>query len=268
VLVLLGLLFAFGMALGVGVYRHLIIPLRVKLVETRALVERREKLASLGLLASGVAHDVRNPLTSIKVGMYFQKTKFPVGSAERADAEVVEREILRLESILDDFLAFTQPPAPKLVTLQLNTFLHELGGYFTPQLSRANIQLVTEILSPMQVLADAAQLKQVIINLVQNASNSIGRNGQITLRARPDQRLLAGKQTSVAVLEVADTGKGIAPEIEKRLFQPFFTTKEDGVGLGLSIAAQIVQTLGGELQYQTQLNHGPIFGIVLPQITV
>jgi signal transduction histidine kinase len=266
VLILLGLLFAFGMALGIGIYRHLIIPLRIRLVETHALVERREKMASLGLLAAGVAHEVRSPLTSIKVGLCFQKTKFPPGSAGRADAEVVEREILRLENILDEFLTFTQPPAPNLVALQLNTFIQEMGGYFASQLKRVNIQFVTEILSPIQVMADAAQLKQVIINLVQNAANSIGRDGQITLRARSDHGLLAGKETSVAILEVADTGQGNAPEMEKQLFQPFFPTKENGVGPGLSIGAQIVQALGGELQYQTHVNHSTVFAIVLPQL--
>jgi signal transduction histidine kinase len=84
----------------------------------------------------------------------------------------------------------------------------------------------------MQVRADATQLKQAIMNLVQNAASSIGRDGRITLRARPDRKLLAGNETKVVVMEVADTGKGIPPEVEKRLFQPFFTTKQDGAGLG------------------------------------
>lgn len=267
VLILLGLLLVFVAAMALDVFRHLIAPLRVKLVETQAFAERHEKLASLGLLASGVAHEIRNPLTSIKIGMFMQKKKFQPGTPERADAEVVEREILRLEHILDDFLAFTRPAAPRLAALQLDAFLQELRHFFTPQLAGINVQLVTEILAPMQVRADAAQLKQAVINLVQNAANSIGRNGCITLRARPDRKLLAGNEMAVAVLEVADTGKGISPEVEKRMFQPFFTTREDGTGLGLSIAAQIVRKHGGELQYQTRTNHGTVFGIILPQVT-
>lgn len=266
VLALLGLLFVFGVILAVNVYRHLIAPLRVRLVETQAFAEQREELASLGLLASGVAHEVRHPLTSIKIGMFLQKKKFPPGTPERADAEVVEREIFRLERILDDFLAFTRPSEPEMAPLQLDPFLRELRQFFKPQLAGFNIQLITEILAPIQVRADAAQLKQVIVNLMQNAVNSIGRDGRITLRARPDRKMLAGNETDVAVLEVADTGKGIPPDVEKQLFRPFFTTKKDGTGLGLSIAAQIVRRHGGELQYQTEVNHGTIFGIVLPQI--
>jgi len=265
VLISLGLLFVFGAAMAVGVYRYLIAPLRVRLVHTQNFAELHEKLASIGLLAADAAHEVRNPLTSIKIGMAFQKNKLQSGSSERAEAEVVEREIVRLEHILDDFLALTRPSSPRLATLKLETFLQELRDFFMPQLAGVNIRLVTEILAPMQVRADAAQIKQAVISLVQNAVNSIGRNGCITLRARPDRKLLAGHETDVAVLEVADTGIGIPPEVEKQLFQPFFTTKKDGTGLGVSIAAQIVQRHGGELQYQTQMNHGTVFGIVLPR---
>jgi signal transduction histidine kinase len=85
------------------------------------------------------------------------------------------------------------------------------------------------------------------------------------LRSRRDRRPLAQVETEVVILEVADTGPGIAPEVEKRLFDPFFTTKPEGTGLGLSIAACIVQKHGGALQYQTLLNHGTTFGIILPR---
>jgi signal transduction histidine kinase len=199
--------------------------------------------------------------------MFFQKEKFPPGTPQRADAEVVEREILRLEHILDEFLAFTRPTLPKLAPVQLDVFLHELRQFFTPQLAAAKIRLVLQILAPMQVRADAAQLKQAIINLVQNAVNSIGSDGQITLHVRADRKVLTGKEAAVAVIEIADTGKGIPPEVERHLFQPFFTTKKSGAGLGLPIAAQIVRNHGGELQYQTQINHGARFSIILPQLT-
>jgi len=115
------------------------------------------------------------------------------------------------------------------------------------------------------VQVDPAQIKQVLINLVQNGIDSIGRDGSITLRARRDRQSLSGEEREVVILEVADTGKGIPPEVEKRLFDPFFTTKDDGTGLGLSIAARIVEKHGGALQYQTQTNRGTTFGIVLPQ---
>ena len=119
----------------------------------------------------------------------------------------------------------------------------------------------------MRIRVDPAQIQQVLINLVQNAADSIAHDGTITLRARRDRKPLANGETDVVILEVADTGKGIPPEIEKRLFDPFFTTKDTGTGLGLSIAAGIVQNHGGALQYQTHVHHGTTFGIVLPQAT-
>jgi signal transduction histidine kinase len=265
ILVSLGLLLIFGGALAVEIYRDLIAPLRVKLVESQALAERREKLASLGLLAAGVAHEIRTPLTAIKAALYLQKKKFQAGSSERDNVEVVEREILRLERIVNDFIRFARPADPEPAVLNVEDMLVELQSIFTPQLGEANIQLIMEILAPMRIRADGAQIKQVLINLVQNAADSIGEDGKIILRARPDQKRIANIERPVVAIEVTDTGKGISPEVEKRLFDPFFTTKEKGSGLGLTIAAQIVQKHGGELQYQTLVNHGATFGIILPR---
>jgi signal transduction histidine kinase len=130
---------------------------------------------------------------------------------------------------------------------------------------------------------DPQQIEQVLINLVQNAAESIERDGTITLRARslerPARTLMplaglprhsfrakAGHATTVVILEVIDTGKGIPPKVQERLFDPFFTTKEAGTGLGLSIAARIVEKHGGALQYQTEVGRGTTFGIVLPRV--
>jgi signal transduction histidine kinase len=112
---------------------------------------------------------------------------------------------------------------------------------------------------------DPAQIQQVLINLVQNAIESIGQTGTVLLRARTGSKRLNDAVTDVVILEVSDTGKGISAAVEKRLFDPFFTTKETGTGLGLSIVARIVEKHGGVLQYQTQVNKGTTFGIILPR---
>ena len=259
------LLFLAGLALAGIVYRDMIAPLRLKLVENQALVERQEKLASLGMLAAGVAHEIRNPLTAIKAIAFLQRRKSAAGSQVQADAELTLREISRLERIVNDFLLFARPGEPELTLLPAELPMQEVQRLLGPPLSEAQIRLVLESPVPLRLKADAAQLKQVLINLVQNAADSIGRDGTIILRARADRKRLDGKETEVAILEVADTGKGIAPEVAKRLFDPFFTTKDSGTGLGLSIAARIVREHGGTLQYQTQENVGTTFGIVLPQ---
>jgi len=263
----LGLLFVFGVALAAVVYRDMIAPLRVKLVASQALIERNEKLASLGMLAAGVAHEIRNPLTAIKAALFIQQKKFQRGSEEFSDTKLVEREILRLERIVNDFLQFARPTEPEFAVIQADALLQEVQTLLAPQLAKNNIQLTLEESPPLRIKADAAQIKQVLINLVQNAADSISQNGTVKLRARQDRKHISYTDTNVAILEVRDTGKGIPPEVEKRLFDPFFTTKDTGTGLGLSIAAAIVQKHGGSLQYQTQVHHGTTFGIVLPQVT-
>jgi signal transduction histidine kinase len=268
VLGLLALLFLFGVALAISVYSQMIAPLRVKLVQSQALAEQNEKLASLGMLAAGVAHEIRNPLTAIKAALFIQQKKFPAGSAERADVQVVEREILRLERIVNQFLQFARPKDPELALIPAELPLREVDSLMAAQLSKNGVQLIREPGAGLHIKADLEQIKQVLINLVQNAADSIEGSGKIWLRIREDRRRLRGGETDVAILEVADTGKGIAPEVEKRLFDPFFTTKESGTGLGLCIAARIVEKHSGALQYQTQMSHGTTFGVILPQVRV
>jgi signal transduction histidine kinase len=131
-------------------------------------------------------------------------------------------------------------------------------------LTKANIKLTTEFLEDPEIEVDPSQLKQVLINLVQNAAESIGRDGSITIRTRTLSRRPRSHGPAVALIEVQDTGKGIPPEAQKRLFDPFFTTKPSGTGLGLSIAARILEKHGGSLEYETELQRGTVFRLVLP----
>jgi signal transduction histidine kinase len=264
VLGLLGLLFVFGVALAAIAYRDLIAPLRLKLIESQMLAERQEKLASLGMLAAGVAHEIRNPLTAIKAALFIQQKRFAAGSPEYADSEVVQREISRLEKIVNDFLRFARPADPTLTVMASDELLREVQQFFAAQADKAGIRLALETVEA-PVRADASQMKQVLINLVQNAVESTERGGTVTLRNRRERKPLAGADRPVVILEVADTGKGIPPEVAKRLFDPFFTTKDTGTGLGLSIAARIVEKHHGALQYQTLTNRGTTFGVVLPE---
>jgi signal transduction histidine kinase len=260
----LALLLLAGGGLAVVVYGELIAPLRLKLVESQALVERQEKLASLGLLAAGVAHEIRNPLTAIKAWLFLQQKHLAPGTAEHADAEVISNEVGRLERIVKDVLLLGRPVEPQLAPVAADEPLRQVQALLKPQLEKDGIRLACADGIPARIKIDAPQIQQVLINLIQNAAESIGRDGDITLRARLGTARLAGGATEVVVLEVIDTGKGIPPEVQKRLFDPFFTTKDTGTGLGLSIAARIVQMHGGALRYQTQPNRGTTFGVVLP----
>jgi signal transduction histidine kinase len=252
-----GLLLALIAALAVLVYRGMIAPLRYQLTESQAIIARQEKLASLGVLAAGVAHEIRNPLTAIKFRLYSLRKSLSGAGADNEDALVIANEISRLERIVKDFLQFARPSEPELVAVPPQRILQEVHDLLEPQLEKAAIELKLEPSEAAWVRADTHQIKEVLINLIQNSADSIGRKGTITLRVH--------EETGSVVLEVADTGKGIPAEVQERLFDPFFTTKEGGSGLGLSIAARIVEKHGGELRYQTQLNRGTTFAIVLPR---
>ncbi|HEV2207450.1 MAG TPA: ATP-binding protein [Verrucomicrobiae bacterium] len=188
------------------------------------------------------------------------------GLADNEDTRIIADEINRLERIVKDFLRFARPSEPALATLALAPVLREVQGLLKGQLERAGIQLPVELGSPAFVQADAQQVKQVLINLIQNAADAIGRQGQVKLLLRRDTAELDGSTRSVAIVSVIDNGCGIPPAIEARLFDPFFTTKEGGTGLGLAIAARIVEKHGGMLRYETEEGRGTTFEIVLPQV--
>lgn len=250
--------------LAVVVYRDMIAPLQVQLVESRQLVERQEKLASLGMLAAGVAHEIRNPLTAIKAWLYLQQKRLTPGTPEFADAEMISGEINRLERIVREFLQFARPSPPQFVAVTAEQPLREAQSLIKPQLEKTGVQLALGEMTSAQIRIDPEQIKQVLINLIQNAADSIDKEGTVTLSARLGEKRINDRQIDVVILEVTDTGKGIPAEVEKRLFDPFFTTKDFGTGLGLPIAARIVEKHGGALQYQTEAGHGTTFGIILP----
>jgi signal transduction histidine kinase len=260
----LAVLLAVVFGLAIVVYRGLIAPLQVQLVESRQLVERQEKLASLGMLAAGVAHEIRNPLTAIKAWLYLQQKHLKTGTPESAEAELIGGEIDRLERIVKDFLQFARPSDPQLVVVAADEPLREVQTLLAPELKQSEIQLVLEKAAPAHIRVDPQQIKQVLINLIHNAADSIGTDGTVTLRARTDVKWLNARQLDVVILEVSDNGQGMPAEVEKRLFDPFFTTKDSGTGLGLPIAARIVEKHQGALQYQTQVGVGTTFGIILP----
>jgi signal transduction histidine kinase len=255
---------ASGVTLLVLAYRRMIAPLSSTLTENRATIERQEKLASLGVFATGIAHEIRNPLTAIKVRLFSLKQSHRPGTSEHEDVQVIGAEIDRLERIVKEFLQFARPAEPNLRPMPARKLLVDICELLETELARKSIILRVETTTEATVRVDPNKMKQVLINLVQNAADSIAAEGQVTLRAREEKRLLYGHPTRTVVLDVSDTGSGMPVEVQKRLFDPFFTTKEDGTGLGLPIAARIVEKHGGIMEYKTQTNRGTTFSVVLP----
>ena len=251
--------------LMVALYERIVVaPLREKLIEDNTAIEHQKKLDHFARLAIGLAHEIRNPLTAINVRLFTLQKSMSKGTGEHNDAALIRDEIDRLEQILKNFLKLARPSEPKFVTLTAEPTLREVQEFFEPQLQPQGIQLKLDSMASTPFQADPLQLKQVLINLIQNAADSIGREGTITLRARPAEGRRNGQIGGSIVLEVEDTGTGIAPEVQERLFDPFFSTKENGTGLGLPIAAKIIDQHQGRLDFETRLGHGSVFRIILP----
>ena len=268
--VIFGSLFCL-LALGAGtsffVYGQLVAPLRTQLAESRELVARQEKLASLGVLAAGVAHEIRNPLTAIKVRVFTLREELAGAALGDEDIEVIAGEISRLERIVKDFLHFARPTEPVLETLSASALVSDVHELMQSEYAKGAIGLKLERASGAYIRADGHQLKQALINLVRNAAESILRAGTVTLRVREGSGLIQNKRQSCVFIEVEDTGAGISPELQPRLFDPFFSTKESGTGLGLSIAARIIERHGGVIKFQTKSQQGTVFSILLPAAT-
>jgi signal transduction histidine kinase len=262
-----GVVMLVALVAGMGwvIYRDTIAPLRTKLVLSQTMLEKQEKLATLGTLAAGIAHEIRNPLTSLKARLYTLEKHLQNVPAARKDTDIISAEISRLNRIVQDVLSFARPSEPRLETIGAAAFIGEVQGLMSPDLEQRGVRLAIEPGPDLLIRADRGHLKQVLVNLVRNAAEAIDGAGTVTLRSRSGRIRLNGSETDAVVLEVSDNGRGIRPEIEKRLFDPFFTTKETGTGLGLPIAARIVEKHGGLLQYQTRPGQGTTFGVVLPR---
>lgn len=246
-------------------FRAVIVPLREQLDASQVIIQRQEKLASLGELAAGVAHEIRNPLTAIKLRLYSLRRALPEGFEHQEDAVIIAQELNRLDRIVRDFLDFARPSEPELVEVQVERIAQDVQNLLRAELKKRRIVLSTESENGLLIRADRQQIQQVLINLVQNAADSIGQDGSITVRGRETPSPLANNGQRAIIIEVIDTGRGIPAALERRIFDPFFSTKEGGTGLGLSIAARIMEKHGGVIQYTTQANRGTTFRLIFPK---
>jgi signal transduction histidine kinase len=221
-------------------------------------VLRAEQLAAVGQLAAGVGHEIRNPLTAIKM---LVQTAIAEGTPEALamdDLRVIEEEVRRIEHSLKTFLDFARPPKAEQHPVDLLGVVRAVAGLIRGRADRQKVAVGVESPeAPVVLTADAGQMRQVLLNLCLNALDAMPAGGELRLRVRAP----AGGPVSV---EVADTGTGIAPAMVPRLFVPFASTKDTGLGLGLPISKRIVEDHGGKIT-ATNGPRGATFCVTLPQ---
>lgn len=268
---LAGVFLLLAIVLFVSFYRRVVVvPMHQDLLENTASAQFQRKLDHFARLATSLAHEIRNPLTAISIRLFTLQKSLKPGDSRHSDTELIRNEIERLEQIVKNFLRLSRPSEPKLIPLTARPLLEEVRDLLKESCRQKAVSLDLEPASattPVPFAGDAAQLKQVLINLVQNAAESITGPGRVRLRARhqdrdhSDSSHAPGKEI---VLEVEDTGGGIPPDVQERLFDPFFSTKENGTGLGLPIAARIVDQHQGRMEFESRAGDGSIFRVILP----
>lgn len=256
-----------GLAAGFWLARRLIE--RLEHSERAAL--RAEQLAAMGHLAAGMAHELHNPLTTIKMlvqGALTESNSSPVvglGTVHEPilsgrDLSVVDEEVTRLEGLVRSFLDFARPPLPEKRVVDVCPLVEQTLALVAGRASAAGVTVALNgAASPIRIAVDPGQFRQLVLNLVLNALDAVKTGGRINLRLRQDK-------DRELTLHVADNGCGLPLELGQQIFNPFITSKETGLGLGLSICRRIVEAHGGTISATNQPDGGAEFEVRFPAV--
>jgi signal transduction histidine kinase len=238
--------------------RHLL-----KMQEMERRLHHAERLSALGRMAAGVAHEIRNPLNAISMasqrlgGSYAQR---PQGNSDQLDqlSGVIRAEIKRLNGIIEEFLSFSKTRSLKFERHDLVALIGEIVLLMREETESTGILFKTDWKdSPLFISMDFDKLKQAFYNIIKNAMESVSGKAVINISVREKER-------KWAVAMISDTGPGMPPEETEQIFNPDYTTKEKGLGLGLPIAYEIIQGHGGEIRIQSEVGIGTTFEVLLP----
>ena len=220
-------------------------------------LKRADRLSAIGQLSAGLAHEIRNPLASIE-GAIDILERDPSSEEKRQEFfGIMKKECQRLKRLLTNLLDFAKPRLPRIQSVGINQVVASVASLAGPVAERCGITVHTAIPADLPAVeCDPEQLQQVILNLALNAVQAMSEGGRVTLAA--------WKQDSQIVVQVKDEGRGIPPEDLDKVFDPFYTTKERGTGLGLSVAHQIVNQHGGAITVEANSDRGMTFAVHLP----
>jgi signal transduction histidine kinase len=229
-------------------------------------MKEKDRLAALGEMAAGLAHEIRNPLGSIKASAQYlsETSEQPEGRGEFLD--IIVDEVDRLNRVVSSFLDYARPPHTDPQPIYVNSAVQLTLQFLRPECDSAEVGLhVTMDPDLPKVRIDIEHLRQVLINLVQNAVQAMASGGDIYVETRTQDRFrIGGGARRWVQISVRDTGPGIAPDLLANLFVPFVTTKQQGTGLGLSISQRIVSEAGGRIDVRSRQGFGTTFVVLLP----
>ncbi len=230
-----------------------------KLQSTFEQLKKTDRLAALGRLSSGIAHEIRNPLGSIKGSVEILESEISPDNKKYEFVKILKEEIERLNAIIESFLKFARPPKPSLQPTSINELIESILILTNKQAQKWNID-IRKTLDPNlpMIPMDPNQIRQVIMNIVLNGMESMTGGGTLSISTS-----LGSRKRSV-LIEISDTGTGIGKEDLDHIFDPFFTTKAQGTGLGLAISYQLVQNHGGTIKAHKNETSGLTFRVELP----
>lgn len=235
-----------------------------RIVDLEAELRRNEKLSALGLLAAEVAHEIRNPLTVMKLLYHSLDLQFAAGDPRAKDARLMGEKMDHLNKIVERILAFARTAEPQFATVDLNRLIDDLALLTRHKLAHQGVELVRNLDDVLpSISADATQLEQVFLNLTLNAAEAMPKGGRLTIITRTKTPRGATAPTQV-VIEFTDTGAGMTVEQQRRAFTSLLsTTKAKGTGLGLAIVAKIIEAHRGEVKVKSKLGKGTTISLIL-----
>jgi signal transduction histidine kinase len=237
-----------------------------RLVDVEEQLRQNEKLSALGLLAAEVAHEIRNPLTVMKMLYHSLDLRFPPSDPRAKDVRIIDQKIEHLNKIVEKILDFARTTEPLFAPVQLNNLLEELLLLVRHKLKQHNVAVVRNLPGDLpSIPGDAAQLEQAFLNLILNAVEAMPEGGTLTLSSRLARVRAGNRKPTHLAIEFADTGQGMTAEQRRRAFSTVLgTTKAKGTGLGLAIVARIIEIHRGQIKLKSQPGQGTTVVIFLP----
>jgi len=225
-------------------------------------LELSQRLAAIGRLTSGVAHEVKNPINAIVVHLELLREKMRMADPDSGrHMDIIGSEIHRLDRVVKTLVDFNRPIEPRFATFDLRKLLDDVIGLASPEAARDGVAIETIISpGPLPVKADSDLLKQALLNIVLNGVQSMANGGTLTVVANHDGARV--------MLEVRDQGSGIPVDIHDKIYNLFFTTKKNGSGIGLALSYRVMQMHGGSLEFDSEVGHGTVFRLTLPLLSL